>query len=135
MKYLLLGFCLLFLLTVPSLADNIEDQALTTARSFAELVNDGNFQAAYWTGSPLLQLANAEQEWLDRIDRDQKVLGRVLTRELKKTRSITSLAGFPDDTYQVVLFNSRTEHKTKAHETLLLHQVGGLWRVCSYKIH
>lgn len=135
MRNLLLGFCLIFFLTVPCLADNLEDQAITTARNFAELINDGNLQAAYWSGSPLLQLANAEQEWLDRTERNQKVLGKVLTRKLQITHSIPSLAGFPDDNYQVVLFSSETEHKANAFESLLLHQVAGIWRVCSYKIH
>jgi Protein of unknown function (DUF4019) len=135
MRKLLIGLCLLLFLTVPSLADNTEDQILAAAISFAELVADGNFQAAYWSGAPLLQSANAEQEWLDHTERSQKVLGRVLTRDLKTTRAITSLASFPDDNYQVILFSTRTEYKAKAYETLLLHQVDGSWQVCSYKIH
>ena len=135
MQKLLIGLWLLLLLTAPSLADELEDQPLTVARSFAELVSDGNFQAAYWSGSPLLQLTNAEQEWLDRTERSQKVLGKVLSREVKTTRSITSLAYLPDDDYQVVLFSTRTEHKAKAHETLLLHQVNNIWQVCSYRIY
>lgn len=135
MRKLLIWLCLLLLLTVPSLANNIETQALTAARIFVELVDDGNFQSAYWSGSPLLQLANTEQEWLDRTERSQKVLGKVISRELKMTRSITSSAYLPDDDYQVILFSTRTEDKAKAHETLLLHQIDGTWQVCSYRIY
>lgn len=135
MKKLLIGFCLLFMLTVPSFADDLNDQVLTAAHSFATLVDDGNFQAAYWSGSPLLQLANVEQEWLDRVERSQRVLGKVITRSLKKTHTIISSANLPDDTYRVVLFDSQTLYKAKAHETLLLHQIDGSWQVCSYRIH
>jgi len=135
MRKILLGFCLLFLLTVPSLAENTDDQVLSAARSFAELIDDGNFQAAYWNGSPLLQLANPEQVWLDSVERNQRVLGKVLSRELNKIRSVTSFAKLPDDNYQIVLFASRTMYKAEAHETLFLHQVDGIWQVCSYKVH
>jgi hypothetical protein len=135
MKRLIIGLCLCFLLSAPSLADNIEDLPLSAALNFAELIDTGNIQAAYWSGSPLLQLANTETEWLDRVARSQQVLGKVLARKVKKTRAITSSAYLPDDDYQVILFSTRTEHKAQAHETVLLHQVNGLWQVCSYNIH
>ena len=135
MKRILAGFCLLLLLTVPSLADNVEDQALATARQFAELINAGNYAAAYWSASPLLQLANAEDDWLDQVERRHKVLGRVLERSLHKTRMVDSLAYLPDDNYQIIVFASRTERKAKAIETLILHKVNGIWQVCCYKFN
>lgn len=134
MRKLLLGLCLILLLTVPSLADNIDDQALSIARTFAALVDDENFQAAYWSGSPLLHLANAEQAWLNKTARTQQVLGKVLERELKKIRSVTSPADMPDDDYRIILFDARTEHKAKAAEVILVHPVDGIWQVCDYSI-
>jgi len=135
MKRLFIGIFLLLFLAVPGFADNFDTEALGAAESFVSIIDDGNFQAAYWSGSALLRLANAEQEWLARTERSQKVLGKVQSRKLKKTRMITSSAHLPDDNYQLILFSSRTVYKAKAHETLLLHQVNGLWRVCAYQIH
>lgn len=135
MKTILLGLSCLFLLTSPCFADDIENQTLETALSFAQLIDDSNLQAAYWSGSALLRLANDEQEWLERTERSQKVLGKAVERKVKATRSINSFARLPDDAYQVILFTTRTEHKAKAFETLLLHQVSGIWQVCSYSIH
>jgi len=134
MRKLLLGLCLLLLLSAPSLADDIDDQALSSALSFATTINDGNFQAAYWMGSPLLQLMTPEQAWIDHADRVQRTLGKVLERKLIRLRTASNPADFPDDNYRMIYFESRSERKAKAAEVILLHQVDDLWRVCEYTL-
>jgi len=134
MKTVLLGFCCFWLLVVPCLANDIDEQAITAARSFAEIVDDGNISAAYWTGSPLLRLANAEQQWIDNTARSQRVLGKALVRKLKRIKTVSSPPGLPDDDYRIILFDTETENKAGAAEVILLHQVTGLWQVCSYSI-
>lgn len=135
MKKLLIAFCLLFILASPGLANEPDDLALEAAKVFTMQVDDGNLRAAFWNSSPLLQLANIEEVWIEQLERNQKVLGKVLDRTLHKARMIDSSAYLPDDDYQVIIFISRTEHKAKAFETMLLHKVNGLWQVCSYQIH
>ncbi len=134
MKKLLVGFFLLVVLAGSGYADEKDELAINAAVTFAGLIDDGNIQAAYWVGSPLLQLADDEQQWLDKTERAQKVLGKVLERKLKKIRSVTSPADFPDDDYRIMLFDARTEHKEKAAEVILAHQVEGSWQICSYAI-
>lgn len=134
MKSLLSGMFLLLLLVVPALADDLDDQALSSAINFVTTIDDGNLQAAYWMASPLLQLMIPEQQWVDQADRTQQVLGHVLQRKLKRLRSATSPANFPDDDYRMLYFEARTERKSKASEVILLHRVDGLWRVCEYSI-
>lgn len=134
MKKLISGMFLLLLLTVPAFADNLDDQALSSALTFASTIDDGNFQAAYWMASPLLHLMVPEQLWIDKTDRTQQVLGQVLQRELKLLRKASSPSNFPDDDYRMIYFESRTERKSKASEVILLHLVDGLWRVCEYSI-
>lgn len=135
MKSLLLGLCLLLLLPTFSVGDEIDSQALAAAFSFASLIDEQNLPAAYWMGSPLLQRANAEQEWIARAERSQRVLGKVMTRKLNRLRTKTRIAYLPDDDYRVIIFEVKTEHKAIADETMLVHQVNGLWQVCSYSIH
>lgn len=134
MKSLISGIFLLLLLAVPGLADDLDDQALSSALTFASTIDDGNFQAAYWMASPLLQLITPEQLWIDKTNRSQQVLGQVLQRELKLLREASSPANFPDDDYRMLYFESRTEKKSKASEVILLHRIDGLWRVCEYSI-
>ena len=134
MKAILLGCACFFLLAMPCLADNVDEHALTAAGSFAALIDDNNFQAAYWSGSPLLQRANVEQQWIDLTERSKLVLGKVLTRSLKRIRAATSPPFLPDDDYRIILFEAQTEYKAKAAEIILAHQVDGSWKVCSYSI-
>ncbi len=131
MRHLVAGIFLL-LLAVTAFADDLDDQALSSALNFATTIDDGNFQAAYWLASPLLRLMVPEQEWIDKSERTRQVLGRVLQRELIRLRTATSPADFPDDDYRMLYFESRTERKNKAAEVILLHRVDGLWRVCDY---
>jgi len=134
MKKFLIGLFLLVVMAGSGYADEKDDLAINAAMAFAGLIDDGNIQAAYWVGSPLLQLANEEQGWLNKTARTQKVLGKVLERKLKKVRSVTSPADFPDDDYRIMLFDARTEHKDKAAEVILAHKVNGIWQICSYAI-
>lgn len=134
MKTILLGFCCLLLVVSPCRANDFDEQAIAAAHSFAESVDIGNISAAYWTGSPLLRLANAEQSWIDDTERSQRVLGRPIARNLKRIKTVSSPPGLPDDDYRIILFDTETEHKAEAAEVILLHKVNGLWQVCSYSI-
>lgn len=133
-KAILLSVCSVFLLGTFCFAADVDERAIAAGSSFAAIIDDGNFQAAYWVGSPLLRLANPEQEWLDRISRSQLVLGKVLERKLTHLRAVTSPAGLPDDDYRILLFTARTEYKAEAVEVIFLHQVNDFWQVCSYSI-
>lgn len=134
MKKILVGVSLLLLLCVPGLASEPKDLAFEAAETFAMLIDEGNFQAAYWSGSPLLHLANIEEVWLDKVARKQQIMGKTLQRNLKRVRAVTSPADLPDDDYRIILFDTRTERKAKAAEVLILHRVDGIWRVCDYSI-
>ena len=134
MKTALLGISCFLLLVLPCLANDIDELAITAAYRFAEIVDDENISAAYWSGSPLLRLANAEQQWIDDTARSQRVLGKILERKLRRLKAVSSPPGLPDDDYRIILFDAKTEHKLEAAEVILLHQVAGLWQVCSYSI-
>ena len=135
MKHLFLsvlfGLCVF---TSTSLANTVPEQVIAIAETFATTIDSENYQAAYMSGSELLRLANDEQIWIDRIERNQAMLGKVLQRTLKTIRAVTSPADFPDGDYLWVSFAARTEHKAKAAEVILVEQRGGIWAVCSYSI-
>ncbi len=127
----LFGLCVF---TSTSLADTVPEQVIAIAETFATTIDSENYQAAYMSGSELLRLANDEQILIDRIERNQAMLGKVLHRTLKTIRAVTSPPNFPDGDYLWVCFDARTEHKAKAAEVILVEQRGGIWAVCSYSI-
>ncbi len=124
-------FCLL---VAYSYASNNQGAAIEAAVEFAALIDEGNYQAAYWSGSELLQLANDEQKWIDENVRAHKLLGTVQERNIKKTRPVNHFAGFPDDNYMIVFFNSKSTYKKNASELILVHQENDIWQVCAYSI-
>lgn len=131
--FVLLSVCFLMPAT-PSLASDQQDQAVAAAKTFSSIIDDGNVQAAYWSGSELLRAANDEQEWINRTERTLLLLGKVEQRTLKAVRSVNTYPGLPDDDYVIVYFEARTTRKTKAAEVLLIHQESGMFQVCSYSI-
>jgi hypothetical protein len=134
MKKLLLIVSLILFIASAAFADDLDVLAFDAAQAFAAMVDEGNLQAAYWSGSQLLQLANDEQAWIDEAARAQLVLGKARQRVLKKIRPVNSPAHFPDDDYRIVYFETETAQKAKAAEVLYVHEVGGLWKVCYYSI-
>lgn len=132
-RTLLLTSCFL-IFAIPCLANEQLDQAIDAALAFSTLIDNGNIQAAYWSGSELLRVANDEQEWIDRTTRTQHLLGKVEQRTLGVVRTVASFPGLPDDEYVIVSFKARSTHKANAAEFLLVHQDNGIFKVCSYSI-
>jgi len=130
----LFGLCSLCLFTSVSLADTFPAQAIAIAETFATTIDSRSYQAAYMSGAELLRLANDEQSWIDKTERKQIVLGKVLQRTLKSVRAVTSPSDFPDGDYLWVYFDARTERKVKAAEVILVEQRDSAWAVCSYSI-
>ena len=116
----LFGLFSLCLFTSTSFATNFQAQAVGIAESFSTTIDSGNIQAAFMSGSELLHLANDEQSWIDRAERKQIMLGKVLQRTLKLVRAVTSPPDFPDGDYLWVYFDARTERKAKAAEVILV---------------
>jgi len=132
-KFFILAIFFL-LLGSPGWADDQQTQAVAAALAFSSIIDQENFQAAYWAGSELLRLANDEQEWIDQTGRAQNLLGKVTQRTLKAVRSVTTYPGLPDDEYVIVYFQASSFFKANAAEVLLVHQEAGLPKVCAYSI-
>ncbi len=137
MKYILK--CALLLACILSLTSNSfsndpQTQAIEAAQSFTSIIDDGNYQAAYWIGSDLLRLAMSEQKWIEQSEQVLTMLGKYEGRSLRSTRSVHSFPGYPDGNYTIVYFETKLTHKAKATEVLLVRQESGAMRICSYFI-
>ncbi len=132
-------FCLMelfSLLMIPAgaLANPLSQDAVAAAEHFAEVIDSGNSNVAYNQASPLLRLAQEEQEFKDDIERTHRLLGPVQQRKLRAIRSIGIYPRFPDGDYLIVQFEARTQYKNKAAEVILLRHQDGVWLVADYSI-
>lgn len=130
----LMGLSSLLMAPAGALADLLSHDAVATAEHFALVIDSGNSSAAYSQASPLLRLAQDEQEFKADIERSQQLLGSVQQRKLTAIRSIGIYPRFPDGDYLIVQFEARTRHKSKAAEVILLRHQDGTWLVADYSI-
>ncbi len=133
---LVIGLCLIATTTfaTTTLSQPSKDNAEATVIAFAELVNQNNLEAAYYSGSEYLQISVPEGEWVDKVHRTFILLGKIKTRTPIKTRPVTSFSGLPDDKYLLVHNQIETERKKKANEVALLRVENGQWKVCDYSV-
>lgn len=116
------------------LADNFPAQAISAAEQFTRLVDKKDYDSAYKAGSDLLQMVDAESEWIKERELSALLLGNVQERKLVSIRARDAYPGLPDGEYLLIYFEARTERKEKAAEVLLVNLTGGVWRVCSYHL-
>ena len=133
-KAVIVALCLSFLLSFTCFAETFSSQAISIAETFSATIDDKNYQAAYQSGSKLLHLTSTENQWISEIGRTREVLGTALQRKLKAVKSIATYPGLPDGEYMLVYFETKMEHKEKAAEVLLVAQIDGAWKVCSYHL-
>jgi len=133
-KIVIFTLCLSCLLNFTCSAETFSSQAIAIAETFSATIDDNNYQAAYQSGSKLLHLTSTENQWISEIGRTREVLGTALQRKLKAVKSISTYPGLPDGEYMLVYFETKMEHKEKAAEVLLVAQIDGAWKVCSYHL-
>lgn len=131
---ILIGIYILLSGTIGYSSNLLSADAVTTAERFARMIDSGNSSAAYNQASPLLRLAQKEQEFISAIERAHLLLGAVKQRQLTALRSIGIYPRLPDGDYLIVQFEARTLHKNKAAEIILLRHQDGTWLVVDYSI-
>ncbi len=125
---LLLGLHLTVFAEIPSSA------ALTKAERFVGILDSRNYDRAYLQTSDLLKLRTPQTEWIRQQEIAFQLLGDVRERQLSTVKARAVYPGLPDGNYLIVCFETRTAHKVKAIEVVLLKEEETDWQVCNYSI-
>ena len=131
---ILAGILWLGCLTATGFADILSERGVAVAEHFTATVDSGDFQAAYWQGSVLLQRSADEQEWIRDMTRLRDLLGPVEQRSLRAIRSVATFPHLPDGDYLILHYDARTIYKEKAAEVILIVRQNNIWSVCAYSI-
>lgn len=115
-------------------AEFFSSAALLQAEAFVAVIDKGDYLSAYASGLPFIRFQARQDEWIADQEMAVEFLGKVIDRQLMTVRSRDSYPGLPDGNYLVVSYESRTEHKVKAIEVLLLSQQNQGWQVCRYSV-
>jgi hypothetical protein len=112
-----------------------EKAATSAAQAWLALIDDGNYAKSWQEASDFFQGAVIQKAWEDAMESVRKPLGKLVSREVKKVQSATSLPGAPDGQYVVMQFNTSFANKLSAVETVtFMLGKDGQWKSAGYFI-
>ena len=110
-------------------------QAQATALAWLGLVDAGGYEGSWQTAATYFQKNVTQDQWVAGIKGVRPALGDVVTRQLKKSSFMTSLAGAPDGQYVVMQFETEYSQKKNAVETVTaMREPDGSWKIAGYYI-
>lgn len=131
-----LGICL-FMTTAQASSlpeGQIPQEAILAITAFADQVDVGNIESAFYSGSPRLQESSNPELWIDQTRRTFNSLGKIIDRKFVKSSALTAFTMLPDDNYLIVYHELKMGLKAKALEIALLRVDNGQWEVCAYSV-
>lgn len=112
-----------------------EEPAVTVAKTWLELVDQGEYEKSWETAAELFKNNIPKNEWTRTIAAGREPMGELVSRELESTEFSTTLPGAPDGEYVVIQFATSFESKESAVETITpMKDPDGVWRVSGYFI-
>ena len=112
-----------------------EKAALTAAKAWLKLVDDGKYTESWNEASEYFKRAITKEQWEQTVQAVREPLGKTVFRKLKSKQYATTLPGAPDGEYVVIQFDSSFTNKKTAIETITpMLDKDGMWRVSGYYI-
>ena len=112
-----------------------EAQALTAAKTWLALVDDGSYGESWETAAAYFKNAITKEKWEQMLTAARTPLGRLVYRELISTTYTQSLPGAPDGEYVVIQFKTNFKNKKSAIETVTpMLENDGAWSISGYYI-
>ena len=115
-------------------AETNEAAAARGAEAWLKLIDTGQYGASWDEASSTFRKAVPRASWEQKAAAAREPLGKVLDRKLAAKQLAHELPGAPDGTYVVLSFDSRFEHKERAHETVTMMLEDGKFRGAGYFI-
>jgi len=115
-------------------AESSEAAGVQAAEAWLKLVDAGQYGASWDEASAMFRKAVSRSVWEAQVAAAREPLGKVLSRKLASKQLTHELPGAPDGTYVVLVYDTRFEHKERAHETVTVALDGGRFRGAGYFI-
>jgi hypothetical protein len=112
-----------------------EKAATSAAQAWLALIDDGNYVKSWQEASVFFQGAVTQKVWENAMESARKPLGKLVSREVKTTKSVTALPGAPEGQYVVMQFDTSFAGKKSAIETATFKlEKDGKWKDVGYFI-
>lgn len=111
-----------------------EEAAVAAAGRWLALIDEGKYGESWDQASELLRVAVTREGWERQVGGVRGAFGEVLSREVRSSKSMTSLPGAPDGRYVVIEYASSFANKAEAVETVTPRLEQGVWKVAGYYV-
>jgi hypothetical protein len=112
-----------------------DQDAVAAADAWLAIVDGERYGESWEQAASLFKGAVASEAWQRQVGAVRKPLGKLVSRKVKSTHSMTSLPGAPDGKYVVIQYDAVYESKAAATETVTpMLDTDGKWRVSGYFI-
>ena len=130
-----ISFKLIFTLTLiisTSIIANASDrEAMTVAKEWLALVDAGEYNQSWLTANKTLKAQSDKDGWANYLIAIREPFGKVVSRKVMRTRTVTQIQGMPDGEYFQVQFEVKFENKS-GMERMTVAKEGGGWKVAGY---
>ncbi|HWB58318.1 MAG TPA: protein kinase [Chthoniobacteraceae bacterium] len=107
----------------------VKNPSQQSAMEFWMAMDHGNYAQAWEAAAPMFQRANSKEEWVARMEKVLRPLGKALTR---KTRSLQVT---PDRSFMDVVYETSFDsHRTAVESASSALQANGEYKIISYHI-
>ncbi|MBC8116121.1 MAG: DUF4019 domain-containing protein, partial [Candidatus Saccharimonas sp.] len=121
--------------TDPASLGTVEREALKVAEAFLAVVDEGNFDKLYDSGSNLAKKQAKREQVVPLYQQIRDMAGKVETRTLQRVRLIDEFIGLPPGRYAAVQYVSDFAKHKGLWETVMLNvDDDGQWRANTYAV-
>jgi len=112
-----------------------EKEARATAEEWLNLIDKGDYAAAYSREPARLRAATTEEQFVRSMQGRRQPFGGVISRNFIGAAFTRKLTGAPDGNYESILFKTSFENKKLAAERVILGRESGGWKVVDYRVY
>jgi uncharacterized protein DUF4019 len=114
-------------------ADTPQDAAHKAAESWLKLVDDGKYGDSWDAAAVIFKSAKTREQWVQAAASVRGHVGKLSSRKLKSREFGKTLPGAPTGQYVTLQYESGSEKKGFAAETLVATlDADGAWRAAEY---
>ena len=112
-----------------------EKSGMEAAQAWLEYVDSEKYTESWNEAAEYFKTAVTLEKWIKSMEIVRTPLGKIISRNLKSKKYITSLPGSPDGEYVLIQYKTTFEYKKTAVEKVsTMLDKDGTWRVAGYFI-
>ena len=122
---------LTFIILTSIIANAGDREAMTAAKAWLMLVDAGEYRQSWLTANKTLKEQSANEEWENYLKAIHEPFGKVISRKVTRSRTVSQIQGMPDGEYFQVQFEVKFANQT-GMERMTVAKESGRWKVAGY---